>query len=52
MDKYRFRVGRSFILEVNAKSIPAAWFRVAQKYNDLIADYGYIEYIGVKHTYG
>ena len=52
MDKYRFRIGRNLIVEVNAKSIPAAWFRVAQKYNDILAEYGYVEYIGVKRTDG
>jgi len=52
MDKYRFRIGQRLIIEVNAKSIPAAWYRVAQKYNDIIAEYGYIEYVGVNRQHG
>lgn len=52
MDKYQFRVGNGLIFEVKAKSIPAAWFRVTQKYSQIIANYGYLEYVGIRRNNG
>ena len=49
MVQYRFKVGHSLILVVSATTVSAAWFKLGQQYNDILTDYGYVEFIGVKH---
>lgn len=48
MSEYKFKVGKSLIIIVRASNITAAWYNLALHNKDILTDYGYVEYIGVR----
>lgn len=48
MYTYRFKIGSNLLAEVRATSISAAWFRLGQKYNEMLADGGFVIFMGIK----